>query len=258
MTNRTCVIEGCEGAVRARDWCTRHYQRWQKHGDPGGVEVRSWGRQGCDVDDCERPHYGHGYCNTHLSRLRRNGTLDVVPRVRATCSFGDCGRPAVSLGHCNGHAIQRRQGRPLRPIQERRSSTVRDERGRKECGICREWKAEAEFYGNVRHVDGLSTYCRRCDRGVGMARRYGITLDDYTDLLDAQGGGCGICGHTPEDPLSLAVDHDHACCSGRKACGKCVRGLLCADCNRVLGMFDDDVSRFERAITYLRSAGGGP
>ena len=31
---RTCSIEGCENAVNARGWCTKHYTRWRSHGDP--------------------------------------------------------------------------------------------------------------------------------------------------------------------------------------------------------------------------------
>lgn len=29
-----CSISGCGGPVRARGWCSKHYQRWRNHGDP--------------------------------------------------------------------------------------------------------------------------------------------------------------------------------------------------------------------------------
>ena len=74
-------------------------------------------------------------------------------------------------------------------------------------------------------------------------------------MAEAQNGGCAICGGAPKDGPSLHVDHDHACCPGRKkSCGLCLRGLLCEDCNRVLGMFGDDIARFEAAIGYLKGA----
>lgn len=31
-----CSIEGCEAVVFARGWCSRHYTRWTRHGDPTG------------------------------------------------------------------------------------------------------------------------------------------------------------------------------------------------------------------------------
>lgn len=33
----TCIIDGCTGTVKARNWCTTHYGRWQRHGDPHTV-----------------------------------------------------------------------------------------------------------------------------------------------------------------------------------------------------------------------------
>lgn len=37
---RTCSIDGCEKKTLARGWCSKHYQRWQKHGDPLGGNTR--------------------------------------------------------------------------------------------------------------------------------------------------------------------------------------------------------------------------
>jgi hypothetical protein len=30
------------------------------------------------------------------------------------------------------------------------------------------------------------------------------------------------------------TDHDHECCPGRRSCGHCVRGVVCATCNSLL------------------------
>ena len=58
-------------------------------------------------------------------------------------------------------------------------------------------------------------------------RATGLGVDDveYTRRLEAQGGGCAICGATPKT-RRLHVDHDHR--TGA------VRGLLCHRCNRAL------------------------
>ncbi len=34
MANRTCSIQDCGKAVVARNWCSKHYYRWHKYGDP--------------------------------------------------------------------------------------------------------------------------------------------------------------------------------------------------------------------------------
>lgn len=43
MTHGMCSIDGCEGIALRRGWCTRHYQRWRKWGDPEGSRPPSPG-----------------------------------------------------------------------------------------------------------------------------------------------------------------------------------------------------------------------
>jgi hypothetical protein len=94
-----------------------------------------------------------------------------------------------------------------------------------------------------------------------LRRVYGITLEQFTTLLDKQDGKCAICKQIP--PLnakgfSFAIDHDHACCNSSNArvkgysCGKCVRGLLCHNCNLGLGNFKDSINLLQTAIDYLK------
>lgn len=77
-------------------------------------------------------------------------------------------------------------------------------------------------------------------------RAYGLTLDDYTAMLTAQGGRCAICGAASSDATKrrLAVDHCHG--TGR------VRGLLCGKCNIGIGQFNHDPDLLTKAIEYLR------
>ena len=37
-----CLIKDCSNPARKRGWCTMHYQRWQRHGDPLAVLRRGW------------------------------------------------------------------------------------------------------------------------------------------------------------------------------------------------------------------------
>ncbi len=77
-----------------------------------------------------------------------------------------------------------------------------------------------------------------------LKHNYGLTLEEYQDMVEAQEGRCAICGTdnpTPHD--RLYVDHDHVT-------GK-VRGLLCQKCNLALGLFKDSRDVLGSAILYL-------
>jgi hypothetical protein len=80
---------------------------------------------------------------------------------------------------------------------------------------------------------------------------YKMTPEQYNNMLIAQNYICAVCQQPCKTERGLAVDHDHSCCPGNKSCGKCIRGLLCINCNRGLGMFQDDPVLLNRAIDYL-------
>jgi hypothetical protein len=105
-------------------------------------------------------------------------------------------------------------------------------------------------------------YCYLCDVTVKkeraerahramVARTYGIAVWVYGKLLEIQGGRCAICQRAKGIARRLAVDHDHSCCPTLPACGKCVRGLLCKTCNRIIGHARDDPQFFLRGYDYL-------
>lgn len=82
---------------------------------------------------------------------------------------------------------------------------------------------------------------------VESIQRKGLDVAAYKAVLLGQDGACPICHRRfpPETwpgPLmakGLAViDHDHTCCPGRHACGRCVRGIVCGSCNDALALFD--------------------
>jgi len=90
-----------------------------------------------------------------------------------------------------------------------------------------------------------SDYCPE-KREESRVKSYGLTLEDYDNLLKNQGGGCAICGSkTPKTPRNgrFCVDHNHETNE--------IRGLLCAPCNRGLGLFGDSPQVLSRAVQYL-------
>ena len=92
---------------------------------------------------------------------------------------------------------------------------------------------------------------------INIKGKFNVTRDWYNETLIRQNGCCAICGRS--DPgrryKHFSIDHNHDCCSGKKSCGKCVRGLLCHYCNAGLGWFKDNIAVMKNAATYLRSYG---
>jgi hypothetical protein len=132
--------------------------------------------------------------------------------------------------------------------------------GKSYCSRCHTYKAIQEFCRNRQTPTGIAYRCKACARFLNnkyynqsgflryRARAYGILSQAYEQLLITQGGLCAICAQ-PETRIwkgtkvKLSVDHDHK--TGQ------VRGLLCNQCNGMLGRFRDDVQILSRAINYL-------
>ena len=90
-----------------------------------------------------------------------------------------------------------------------------------------------------------------------MKYRYNITLEQYDQLSKDQGDACYLCGEVETVPdlngviRRLAVDHDHNCCPGARSYGKCIRSLLCYNCNRYMGRVDKSPKLQMRFADYL-------
>ena len=84
------------------------------------------------------------------------------------------------------------------------------------------------------------------EKNKKLKYRYGITIDDYAEMLASQNGVCAICEYAPSSlEKVLAVDHCHTTMQ--------IRGLLCQMCNRGIGCLKDDVKIVAKAIIYLTS-----
>jgi hypothetical protein len=78
---------------------------------------------------------------------------------------------------------------------------------------------------------------------------YGISQEQYEELLASQEGCCAVCGKTPEEEgKNLAVDHDHA--TGE------IYGILCTLCNKNLIGRIREPAAFRRAAEYLEEGTG--
>lgn len=75
-----------------------------------------------------------------------------------------------------------------------------------------------------------------------LRKNYNLSIEGYEEILRRQKYKCAVdgCGVTAFSE-TLSVDHDHVCCPEKgKSCGSCIRGLLCANCNRALGLLRDN------------------
>lgn len=88
---------------------------------------------------------------------------------------------------------------------------------------------------------GRNNKLRRRDRD--LKNKYGISLEQYNDILNLQGGGCKLCGNKMKKD-ALNTDHCHE--TGR------IRGILCWMCNTALGTLGDNIVGLEKAMKYLK------
>jgi hypothetical protein len=89
------------------------------------------------------------------------------------------------------------------------------------------------------------------NRKTNLAK-YGLTEDCYNKMLEEQGGVCAICSENNPGGRRkyMAVDHDHS--TG------VVRGILCNNCNRALGLLKDNADILRRAADYIQKGSPPP
>lgn len=99
---------------------------------------------------------------------------------------------------------------------------------------------------------------RKMEMQLSRLRNYSMTVAEFAALLAKQEGCCALCGVVMEPGGSgsrrLCIDHDQFCCPGKRSCGQCVRGLLCHNCNIMVGFLEGFLERggdTQRIADYL-------
>lgn len=90
-----------------------------------------------------------------------------------------------------------------------------------------------------------------CGRGVVMPpkrtdlAKYGLTQEEFDELWYSTCGRCPLCAKafTRDRRRPAAIDHDHK--TGE------TRGLICRQCNVLLGYLHDGIAWMRNAVAYL-------
>lgn len=131
----------------------------------------------------------------------------------------------------------------------------------KKCSRCKVEKPYdlEHFYRDTNSKWGLKCACKKCEiratqrwraknldkeKNAYFIRTYGITLDDVLDLIERQGGGCGLCGE-PFENNRYHIDHCHE--TGA------VRGALHPTCNTMIAHAKEDTNLLRHGIRYIES-----
>lgn len=125
-----------------------------------------------------------------------------------------------------------------RPALARRKATCHPERPHQAKGLC------LDCYNQSRREN-------RDAHAARLRYNFGLTREQYDEILKAQGGGCAICGRTDlgakvgrgRNTKLLGVDHCHRT--------NLVRGILCHKCNLGIGHLNDDLGLVWKAMVYL-------
>jgi len=124
------------------------------------------------------------------------------------------------------------------------------------CSTCKKELPLSNFPNNATSLgfSKCSSRCKSClafgNKFSKIKRQYGISKEDFIKILELQQGKCKICSIIMETfsfknniANTLCIDHCHY--SGK------VRGFICNNCNRALGLFKDDESILLNAYNYI-------
>ena len=113
------------------------------------------------------------------------------------------------------------------------------------CSVCGEEKPPEKYYVKDRGTGRRDTTCKACRIVQHREKNLGVSNGDYWRMYKTQEGRCGICQRRiySKRYKAFCVDHNHD--TGE------IRGLLCHNCNRAIGMLRDDPAAIRRAAVWV-------
>lgn len=113
---------------------------------------------------------------------------------------------------------------------------------RRDCKACKNAKTKQWRKDNP---ENNKKYLKRM-RERSKERKYGITQEQFDQMLIEQDNKCKICNIEFKSSKDTHIDHCHD--------SNIVRGLLCNCCNLALGQFNDNADNMDNAIRYLQNS----
>ena len=109
--------------------------------------------------------------------------------------------------------------------------------------IAERWKYNGMCVDCKRKSDRISNL--KASKKYQVKVKYGLSIEQVQELYVSQNNQCAICKDVFGDTYKTQIDHCHQ--TGR------VRGLLCINCNWLLGHSRDKPSLLREAANYLEN-----
>lgn len=190
-----------------------------------------------------------GDCARERQRISREGSLREVDERTQTCPQCSSDFTYVRVGKVRIYCSVRCK---YQASDAKRALRVHVDVRRCACGSAEVAKVGRPVCPACK-VDKRDPAAQRAKERRRTLRLYGLTAERFDAMLTTQNGRCAICRSDDPGRDTWNIDHDHACCPGKGSCGNCVRGLLCQNCNLMIGHAKDDAALLQQAIAYLGS-----
>ena len=222
LWERRCLVLDCKASAVCKEMCSKHYQRWKKHGSAaivrkGGV-IPGKHRHFCSEPGCIAHAFSRQKCKRHYHRALLAGQIHT-----RTCTVGGCVAPELAKGYCSAHwQLWKKYGVPERKVEY--AKTLAEKRAK---ATARMQRYRATTAGMVR-----SRWARHKSRVPPFGWIVsGVTKEQLLALWITQ--PCPICGRFVHDgekeldhivPLSKGGEHRlenlqivHLVCNRRKS-----------------------------------------
>ena len=253
-----CGFCGEEKEIKAQGLCSSCYCRARRNGTPEYVKVKKI----CRIDGCNNFRVSNGLCDMHRQRVVKHGhTKQTRPK-----GWGSKEKHPLYQTWC---WLKRKEPNPSLCVEWQDFWQFAEDAGERPSPKHRfhvidkskpiykdnyEWQVWQDG-GSSR--EKRTAYCRQWRKdnpekikNSELKKVFGIDLDEYHSMLKKQDYHCAICGNgeaainpRTKKALDLAVDHCHET-------GK-IRGLLCKNCNNMIGYAKDSPELLIKALNYL-------